>query len=262
MSSREERHPTELLALASRAELNWLEVIRAKNHVIDIAIEYALAGYSVIPLLANGRKRAACRWKHFQNQAPPQDELRNLFNRLDDVPAIGIVCGRGSSNLACIDIDDTSIVEILFGQLRSELPTVLSKCAIYRTPSYGGHLYYRLLGDALGNMKLAMAAPQIASESSVKVDKVRIETRGQGGLVQVAGSPGWAHKSGRRYEHVAGFDLLSLPIAFDSSSRVTCDEQNAMFDICGRFDQRTSPQPRAATTSFERPISSASSCVL
>lgn len=258
MSSKEERHPTELLALASRAELSWLEVIRARNHVINIAMEYALVGYSVIPLLSNGRKRPPCRWTHFQNQAPPQDELRNLFNRLDDVPAIGIVCGRGSSNFACIDIDDTSIVEILLGLLSSELPTVLSKCAIYRTPSYGGHLYYRLHGDAPGNMKLAMAAPQIASESS---GKVRIETRGQGGLVQVAGSPAWAHKSGRRYEHVAGFDLLSLPIAFDSASRVTYDEQKAMFDICGRFDQRTSPQPRASKTTFERPINSAGSVV-
>src|SRR5436305_580206 len=89
--------------------------------VLDHAIEYLRAGFSLIPIRRDGSKAPAgnllprkiidpdtgkCKstWDPFKERLPTEDELRSWFDRQDPL-GIALICGAVSRHLELIDFD-------------------------------------------------------------------------------------------------------------------------------------------------------------
>jgi hypothetical protein len=161
------------------------------NDSFKIATEYINAGLCVLPA-TKAEKRPLGKWKLYAD--PDCREMPNpeafKYGRHD---AIAIVCGAVSGNLEVMDFDDGASA---FNDFKKIAGTeILKNVVIQKTQSGGLHLLYRCK-DIEGNLKLA-------SKESVKgQSQVLIETRGQGGLIIAAPTPGY---------EVIGGDILNVP---------------------------------------------------
>lgn len=134
--------------------------------------ELLAAGLSIIPIRMP-EKVPTVPWKEFQSRAPYIGELQ--YNS-----AIGLVCGRG---VEVVDIDaknDTTLVERFQGAIDEHCPDILEHVTAQKTVSGGLHLIYRCNVIA-GNQKLAMKSKEVTL----------IETRGAGGYIVIAPTPGY-----------------------------------------------------------------------
>ena len=147
-------------------------------------------------------------WTKYQKQ---QFTSASEFNR--EKWGVGIICGSVSDGLEVIDVDtknDTTgtLWEDLESKLKESLGDAYNELVIESTVSGGKHLFY-LCDKIDGNQKLA------------KQDKeVVIETRGEGGLIACAPSPG--------YEVIQG-SLLAVP-------RITPVVRDIIIETCKSFD--------------------------
>ena len=178
------------------------------------ARDYIDHGYSVVPMRLDGSKAPSLSsWKDYMLRLPTEQELDQWFQR----PAgIGLICGAVSGGLEVIDFD---MAELIW-PLLSMVPTSLKeRLAIYETPG-GWHLAYRC-SAICGNRKLA--SWEAAKSPSEKANGhrectgfkpigkgVRIETRGEGGLIVAEGSPLSVHLSGLPYCHYMGPTLFTM----------------------------------------------------
>jgi hypothetical protein len=157
----------------------------------ETAVEYINAGLCVLPATKT-EKRPLGKWKLYAD--PGCREMPNpeafKYGRHD---AIAIVCGAVSGNLEVMDFDDGASA---FNDFKKIAGTeILKNVVIQKTQSGGLHLLYRCK-EVDGNLKLA-------SKESVKgQSQVLIETRGQGGLIIAAPTPGY---------EVIGGDILNVP---------------------------------------------------
>jgi putative DNA primase/helicase len=148
-------------------------------------LEARNAGLSPIPCDVF-TKRPQLSWKRYQSSIADVDECIEWYARNW---ALGIVCGEVSNRLVAIDIE---------GSFAPQLPALaerLRRAGAYdafqswvngyceTTPRGGRHVLVHIAGDGPidGNAKLAVAAD----------GRVLIETRGEGGYVIVAPSPGY-----------------------------------------------------------------------
>lgn len=107
--------------------------------MISAAKTYLKLGFSPIPLVG-GTKKAALKWKEFQDRAPTEDELVEWFSWGE--PNVGLVTGNG---VVVVDVDDPLLLD-----------EVLERCGDTpmksQTPSGGIHAYYRMrAGVTYGN---------------------------------------------------------------------------------------------------------------
>lgn len=168
--------------------------------VLDIARRYASGGLSVIPILADGSKKPVYAWKRFQSTPATPALLTQWFAGADNF-GLAIVCGQVSGGLEVIDFDDARTFEQWRELVGQELPGLLARLPVVRTPSGGAHVYYRCAKPE-PNRKLAWPAAG---------DKALIETRGEGGYVLAPGCPPACHPSGCLYELVSGPGLDDVP---------------------------------------------------
>ena len=145
-------------------------------------VEYLRAcGLNVMPLIANGRrcKVPKIKWSRFQSVLIPEDELRGHFDDpFSDPSGIGVICGLTSHNLEVLDFDGWQFFDWA-DRVEDEIgPGFRNDHPIVMTPSGGHHIYYRC-STIEGNQKLAYNREGL----------IEIETRGQGGMAVIPGSP-------------------------------------------------------------------------
>lgn len=105
--------------------------------VLSAALTYKYLGWSCLPILAGSKKPALRTWKPFQSSAADEQQLREWFDRRDDL-GIAVVLGAASNGLTCRDFDREPAYQDWRRQNRNlarTLPTV-------RT-SRGLHVYFR-----------------------------------------------------------------------------------------------------------------------
>lgn len=147
------------------------------------AVKLVKAGLSVIQI-ADG-KRPAGKWSEFQDRLPTEIEASSI------VPPIGIICGKVSGGLFCIDADTKNdpgdeIYTMWKNSIKETFPELLKKLIVERTPSGGFHFIGRCQ-KPIRNRKLAGHADN---------EKAALETRGEGGYFVCAPSPGYTLTQG------------------------------------------------------------------
>ena len=179
----------------------------------EIALKYFNAGISVIPVGSDKRPRIAedakdYKWKKHS------EELLQPNGQFDKAYGIGIVCGKVSGGLECIDIDSKN--EVVSGELMKKYKEqislydgkLLKKLLVEQSPSGGYHFVYRTNTPGQ-NMKLAS---RHATKEELAADKNQktyclIETRGNGGYFVADPTPGYKLLQG---------SFESLPVLTDS----------------------------------------------
>lgn len=143
-------------------------------------LEYLKNGLSVIPITP-GAKYPSVKWDEYQNRIATHEEASRW-----NIP-IGIVCGKISGGLVCIDFDDHgSKFNDWINLVQAWNVDLALALVIQQTPSGGYHAIYRCEASAIGNEKLArMDKPNVDG----KIDL--IETRGEGGQFLAYPSDGY-----------------------------------------------------------------------
>jgi len=203
------------------------------KNLLETALQYHRAGLRVVPVKDD--KRPTVAWKQYQTAQSENDVLRDF-----SAPCWGIAVLTGVNGLEVIDIDCkydlTGKLELDFikscDELNGNNPPVVS-LAMSRTKSGGYHLFYRT-SEPGNNMKLAKR-PATESEDQ-NTTPVLIETRGAGGYVVVAPSPGYEMQFG---------DLCNIPT-------ITQQTRNTIIQAARSFDELPEPvyerPPRQAYT--------------
>ena len=140
------------------------------NSIVQQALEYHSLGWCIIPI-PRGQKKAAIKWKRYQQTRPDQRQLYKWFDGRES--NLAVVLGQVSGGLACRDFDSVNEYDLWacqYSKLASTLPTV-------RTSS-GKHVYF--IGNIEGIKHVSCG-----------------ELRGSGGYCLV---PGSVHPSGVLYQ--------------------------------------------------------------
>jgi len=196
------------------------------------ALCYREAGFSVIPIRADGSKAPALKsWTPFQHRLPSEDDLRQWFGN-GAVRGIGVVCGAVSGNLAVLDFDSEDAFTA-FGDLVVEhgLQSLVSRLPCAKTPA--GYHYYLRTPEPLATQVLARAED----------GSVLVEVRGEGSYAIVPPSPAEVHPDGRPYELVTG-DLCEVP-------QLTGEEVEDLLSLARTLNRKVEPAPQALRVTDE-----------
>jgi len=223
-----------------------------------IAVTAHRAGLHIIG--ANG-KRPDGQWKEYQADVQPPLEMVARHE------SVGILTGT-AANVEAIDFDASGwFFPAYWGRVESERPDISSRLVVERSPSGGYHLLYRCDCGVGGSAKLASVhvsgladgqdhmirrhgcdvricvqgsewwyvdrpEKRYVIKDGALVGMVPIETRGQGGFIVVAPSPGY---------QCIQFDIGSLPVLSEDDRRYLLDVAVAMGDP--RPPPQSAPQP-------------------
>lgn len=146
----------------------------------EAALQWAKAGFSVIPVNAS-EKKPLVRWRGYIDQRPGTALISLWWNRWPDAN-IGVVTGS-ISDLVVVDADLKKASVSDMDDFLREHPTDL----VVETGSGGRHFYYR--------------HPNTAVVNRVAKDDSKFDVRGDGGYVVV---PPSSHASGREYTFLTG----------------------------------------------------------
>ena len=105
------------------------------GEILSAALEYQRRGMCIIPIRP-GSKKAACRWRVYQQRLPETGKLRQWFARGLHYPAV--ILGKVSGGLVCRDFDTPGAYEAWARQHPEQagvLPTV--------NTARGKHIYFR-----------------------------------------------------------------------------------------------------------------------
>lgn len=169
------------------------------------------SGISVIPVGTDKRPAVIdgtrISWKEYQSRLMNEAEITAYF--MEGV-GMAAICGKASGNLECIDFDLKGKYFTAWEALVSNHggEELLKKVYTQKSQSGGRHIMYRAQNPVSGNMKLAESVRR----------ETWIETRGEGGYVVLAPSPGYSALSGR---------LNQLPVLTD-------DERDLLLS-CARY---------------------------
>lgn len=168
----------------------------------SVARQWQLNGVSVIPILANRTKRPSVQWREYQARVPTSEEITEWWGNGHPY-GIALICGQVSGNLEMCEIEGRAIADGLLKNVHSacddmgagEIWDRLFNGYSQESPSGGIHLLYRISDHPVpGNEKLARN----------EAGEVLAETRGEGGYVIGAPSPGACHPTGRPWLLLGG----------------------------------------------------------
>jgi hypothetical protein len=219
----------------------------ADHPLLTAARDWFDAGYCVVPSHEDGSKRPFGRWKEYQNWRMGWDDLQALLST-GRYTGIGVICGQASGNVEMIEIEGpTEVAAVAIGKVVTEAKTrdcfdlvnrVLSGC-ISRSAGDGLHIFIRVTdGPATGNTKLAMSAE----------GQVIAETRGEGGFVITAPTPG---RKGHREGSVYVFIGSSNPARTVEVTSAERDILHAVFSAALNESPATVPTPPKPATTYD-----------
>ena len=220
-------------------------------NVSEVARIWQAAGVSVIPILDNQTKRPAVRWSPYQVTIPTLGEVDEWWGNGKPY-GLALICGAVSGGLELVELEGRahsgdSMVEIMnrIDELgarhiweRLSGPDGYSEMS----PSGGVHLLYRISDHEVpGNTKIASTSEGLCLA----------ETRGHGGYVIVAPTPGVCHPSGQPWDLLDG-EYGKLPL-------ITWVERNLIHDALRlALDESPPPQTPAALPAVASPGSGSS----
>lgn len=193
--------------------------------LLTTALKYHAAGLRVVPV-KDDKRPAVATWKQYQ-VAQTENDVRFMFS----TPQYGIAVLTGINGLEVVDVDSKYD---LTGSLITDLQAAndqindpegkFMNLTVCRTRSGGWHLMY-YCDQPEGNKKLAERPP--AENEDQKTTPVLLETRGVGGYVVVAPTPG--------YEVDLG-SLTAIP-------RIKQTTRDNLIRVCRSFNQNIKPDP-------------------
>ncbi|MFD0890769.1 bifunctional DNA primase/polymerase, partial [Streptosporangium algeriense] len=209
------------------------------NNLQQTAHQLHDAGLCVLPAAANGTKRPAIPWKHFQTERPTPEQLTAWFQD-GTHHGLGVITGAVSGNLEMLELEGRAVHAGMPAEITAladasglgDLWRRVTAGYLEFTPSGGIHLLYKVDGPVAGNTKLARR-PGPADEHGRPTIEVLAETRGEGGWVVVHPSAGPVHPSGGAWTLVAGGPT--------TITTVTADERDALHHLLGAFDRMPHP---------------------
>jgi hypothetical protein len=181
--------------------------------VIDIVKKYNSKGLSCLPIKDDKSPYSKISWHDgFENES----DYKGAFG-------IGIICGKKSDNLECIDFDNHfGDAKVIITEFIEQIKPIYEKYSlpIESTMNGGYHLLYRC--DTInGNMKLAQR-PKKDENGNWKPDTL-IETRGQGGYFACDPTPGYK---------IVKNDILNIQY-------ITPEERDELISIAKSFNEWT-----------------------
>ncbi len=201
------------------------ERLTALHAAVNQAVEN---GLSVWPPRQDGSKAPSGNWKHRQTTPATMEELLAIY-RDSAITGIGLVAGKVSGNLECLDFDESGIYDA-FRQLAiasgmGELIERIESGYFEYSPN-GVHYLYKC--SEIGSSTKLATRPKRPEEMKDEHDKTKtlIETRGNGGYVVVAPSYGTVNPSGS-YNLVTG--------SFSTIATITPEERNNLFTLARAF---------------------------
>jgi len=185
--------------------------------VAAIAHIWQAAGVSVLPIPANRSKSPDRKWAQYTITAPTLEEVTDWWGNGHSRYGIALICGAVSGNLEMTELeanatDGVSLNKVMEACDRHGIrplwdflngPNGFSEVS----PTGGIHLLYRVQGGTVpGNTKVARrpATEEELLERPGDRVKVLAETRGEGGYVITAPSPGTCHPSGEPWMLLQG----------------------------------------------------------
>lgn len=172
--------------------------------VSDVARIWQASGVSVIPILDNQTKRPAFRWSPYQVSIPTLGEVDEWWGNGKPY-GLALICGGVSGNLEMTEIEGRALDSSALTEIANRMDEVggghvwdlLNGPEGYSemSPSGGIHLLYRISDHEVpGNTKIA------SNEDGLCL----AETRGTGGYVITAPTPGICHPSGESWDLLNG----------------------------------------------------------
>lgn len=170
------------------------------NVSLETALTALSLGLCAIPAAGHtdltNPKRPFGAWRTYQQERPLRLDVEALYTQYH-FSTVGLVCGKVSAGLECIDFDTLAGYE-LFQQaaVESELAQLVARivAGYCELSPKGAHLLY-FCDDVGRNQKLN--------------DELKIETRGEGGFVVIAPSS-FAHGDGRKQYQLKSGALESI----------------------------------------------------
>lgn len=199
------------------------------NSLHSAALAYIAAGFSVLPLKGNKTPNLKT-WKPYQETKPTTAQINEWFGagKNPETTFIGMITGPVSGCLEVIDVDlkhdlTGTLMQDYSALIREHLPELYPKLVIASTVNGGYHILLRVPPESIeGNQELAQRP---ADDGKVKV---LIETRGTGGYIAAAPSPGYEWT-----QH----DYKSIPL-------ITAAERDRLITIARSFHQMpVEPEP-------------------
>ncbi|GIV20234.1 MAG: hypothetical protein KatS3mg023_1985 [Armatimonadota bacterium] len=194
-----------------------------RDDLLAAALHYRQAGFSVVPVRADGSKApAVTSWKRYQSELPTEADLRQWFDN-GHVLGVAVVAGKVSGNLAVMDFDDPTAWDWFFTLLHEHDPDLLYSLPCAETPSGGTHLYFRT-DEPLPTQVLARD----------EEGNTMIEIRGEGSYAIVPPSPAPVHPEGKPYRMIRH--------ALTDAPQLTAEQVEDLLSIARSLD-RKKPEP-------------------
>ncbi|MEU9215418.1 bifunctional DNA primase/polymerase [Streptomyces sp. NPDC048376] len=221
------------------------------------------AGLCVLPVRPDGSKAPDVRsWTQYKVNRSTPEEHDQWFSD-GRRTGIGVVTGAVSGNIELIEFEGLAVKEGILAEVAElahnsglgDLWEAVTKGWADQSPSGGVHYKVIVEGQpTAGNTKLARRLARedeytpeerqrVAERPNVKIVRVLIETRGEGGFVVVAPSHGSTHPSGEPYVRLAGGP--------STMAVVGPEDLEALYTLCRAFDAmpteeraKTAPRPR------------------
>lgn len=210
--------------------------IEERPAVMDAAIDYTRAGFSIVPCVLPG-KYPPMPWLTYQAEPADEAQIRKWYTR-DPQWGLGIVCGDVSGGLEVIDLDGGAFASKYVETVERNMPGLMARLVMEQSPSGGRHYAYRC-ADVAGNTKLAATTAELPGHKrGADGLTTLIETRGQGGYIVVYPTRGYSLLQGNWQDvpsiSVVERDLLwTCARMFDESDKDTqpADNYQSKIDI-------------------------------
>ena len=205
--------------------------------MLKAALSYIKNGVNV--LTTDASKTSIPKWTEFQSRMVTPEEIENQLQN-PKAKGIAIICGTVSGGLEVIDVDLKQDIE---GNLWEKLKEKLKEANLFdlfkiaKTRNNGYHLLYRC--EVIEGNQVLAARPKTEEEQKnhrAKKGIALIETRGEGGYIVAAPSPGYEWISGR----LTVFNI---------------QQRDLLFEICRSFNTfveapKQSRETKVETTEF------------